>query len=234
MVHSTAIAYVAVLAFFLFPAQTTGQNGKPNTSAGIELRYSTASRILLSPLSADPLKQIAETDLGGFASVAVRYRQPVYESVQLHAAFEYMRNTAESSDHYGTVARDGFTLYGVEVLGLFRLPFSGPAVALNAGGGAGIVFGRREYSIGGADAASTSSGIAFGIHVIVGMDVFLTESLSLSGELHFRDPQVAVENTFSRPSVVSNGITYFLPTEPLKTKINLNGNMYSIGAAWHF
>lgn len=224
----------AVLAFFLFCLPAIGQERDTRNSIGLDLRYTSGSRLFPDPYSSDPIKRNATEDLGDFVTAAAHYRRHITEAIEVQLTGEYIAHDNESTDHYGTVTSDGYRIYGIELLGLFRMPFSTQTVGFYAGGGGGFVYGDRRLSIAGVQATSLKSDLAFGIHVLFGIEYFLLETVSLRGEFHFRDPQIAVRNAFPQDRVVSHGITYYLPTEPFDSKINLNGNVYSFGASWHW
>jgi opacity protein-like surface antigen len=212
----------------------SAQERNRENSFGLDMRYTSGSQLFPEPYSPDPVKRNTTEDLGDFLTAAVHYRRHITEAVEVQLTGEYIDHDNETTDNYGTVTSDGYRMYSAELLGLFRMPFSTRKVGFYAGGGGGFVYGERRLSVAGVQATSLESDLAFGIHVLFGIEYFLSETISFRGEFHFRDPQIAVKNVFPQDRVVSHGITYYLPTEPFYSKINLNGNVYSFGASWHW
>jgi opacity protein-like surface antigen len=225
---------VSLLAFLFFTAILIAQDDPLQNSIGVDVRYNSDSRIFPEPFSSDPIARNSTDNLGDFFSYAVHYRRSIVESVEIQLTGEYLSHQHETADNFGTITKDGFSMVGLELLGLFRLPFSSSTFALYTGGGGGFVYGERSYSIAGVEAETLDKDLSFGIHVLIGLEYFFRENLSLRGEFHFRDPTITSEDVFRQETIQANGILYTLPTTAFPSKINLDGNVYSLGISWHF
>ena len=203
-------------------------------SAFLSVGYLDASQIFLYPQSSDPVQRDQTADIGGSFCYAGGYRLTLYPSVALQLHAEFVSARSSRRDQVGTVVDNGFDVWLLEANAVFTLPFSTRRFQMYVGGGGGMYFGRRLHSIAGIQAETVTSTPAFGIHVLVGAEYFLTERLAARTDIIFRDPQISVENRFPQKSVMSHGVEYPLRDEPFLSYINLNGNVYSLGLAWYF
>ena len=206
---------------------------KPN-SFSFHVNYVSASRVFPTPFSQDPILHNDSYELGSSVSYTGDYRIHLSEYIHAGVSIEYAPNTLKSTDNYNTLYVDGYRLYILELSGYFTLPIGSKSFQLYVGGGIGTYFGSREYSIAGVNADPIHPAPAFGIHISSGMEYYILPEISLRAEFIFRDPQVTFENQFPVASVMSNGYQYQLGTQPFKSKVNVNGNVYAIGFAFHF
>jgi hypothetical protein len=192
----------------------------------------TSAQIFTDPKAVDPIDRNATSDIGAMLSASVQYGVAVSSIVRLQASFEYVSGSEKSYDNYDTEWSDGFRMYGVELSGIFLLPVSGKRFLLYLGGGCGGYWGSREYSVDGLAAGAPASSLAFGILTVFGLEYRFLPPLSLKAELRFRDPQIETGNAFDRSTLDVRGVTYHLPTQSFPSKVNLNGEVYSIGLCW--
>jgi hypothetical protein len=102
------------------------------------------------------------------------------------------------------------------------------------GGGAGVYLGERTYRLAGVEAPAVSSSPGFGIHVLAGMSYAFTEHFSLVGEMKFRDLQFSTSNAFSVPRITYNGTVITVGREPFASRVNTDGIVFQLGAAYAF
>jgi hypothetical protein len=228
--HRTLGALLPVLLLF---ATTVHAQDRPNAVA-LQWNVVASSRIFTSPLSRDPVLRNTTTDIGVSYGWNISYARDLTAASSLQLSLEYNPGAMESTDHYRTQFEDGYRLYAGEALGVFRLPVSGETFVLFIGGGGGLYWGTRTFSIAGIASRSVSTRTSFGIVTTFGMEYHVFPALSLKGELRFRDPQVTTENVFDQPSVVSNGVSYPLETTPFSSRINGNGNIYALGVVFRW
>jgi len=147
---------------------------------------------------------------------------------------EYLDSEEEREDYNGTILREGFGIGALELCVQYVLPFSGRRFLLFMGGGGGLYAGTRTHALADEVSKAEMSAISAGILAVFGMEYFLSPAVSAIAEIRYRDPQIQSRNAFGRPSVVSNGITYPLEQRPFDSRINVNGNVYSLGLSFHF
>ena len=129
---------------------------------------------------------------------------------------------------------DGFRFIPVELSGYFIIPFSSETVKFFMGGGVGFYYGDRIYHVVNRVAQTVENQVAFGIHVLTGLDYFVTRGISLRGELKFRDPQFNMTSKFTDTDVEVDGRTYRLSQQPFTSKVNLDGLVVTVGIALNF
>ncbi len=221
-----------VLVPFL-PAQTPEPSPYGNALVG-HFNFVSASRLFLDPFSGNPVRQNQSIELGWNFSYGVEYLYRLQPGVQIAVAGEYASNSILSKDPFGTGIEDGFELVLVELSGLFTLPFSSEDFRFYLGGGIGGYLGWRNYAVGNTVSHSVNREPSVGIHVITGLAYYPTSRVSIHLEFRFRDPQVTAYNEFDTDAKSINGRTYYFSTTPLASRINLNGNVYSLGVGFHF
>ncbi len=217
----------------LFLVAQGDASDKPHEAA-VHFNFVSASRIYPTPFSQNPFLKNDSYELGSTFSFAGIYRLSLSDNMKIGVSFEFAPNEFIQYDPNNTKYVDGFRLYLAEISGLFTLPIGNERIHLYVGGGVGTYFGSRKYSIANIESNSLSTAPAFGIHVTSGIEYYIVSSLSIRAEFHFRDPQITVENQFPVKTIISNGVEYEVGTKPFKSKINLNGNVYGVGIAFHF
>ena len=200
---------------------------------------STAGRLFLNPRSTDPFaraQSVSFTDFFGYGA-EVQYHVP---STLLSIGLSVDRIVSKNSGSIRAAAQrtvpeeDGYQVIPVEITGYFHIPITTGAFSVYMGGGGGVYFGERRYSLAGAEAASTGSRPGFGIHVLSGVQYQFTEFFTLSAELKFRDAQFEATNSFAVPSVRYGDVLVTLPGKPLESSIHTDGMVFQIGAAYSF
>ena len=191
-------------------------------------------RIFLFPQSPDPVLRQQTEILGSAYSAALSWRYRVLPTLSLDLRGEYATVEKSTTDAVGTAILHGMDAYLLEGSALFSLPFSTRRFEMYVGGGLGVYTGSRLYRIGEALAEHVSSTPAIGLHVTVGAEYILHAGLGLRFELVFRDPQISVDNRFSQPAITANSVTYPLQTEPFRSQVNMNGNVYSLAVFYSF
>jgi hypothetical protein len=218
--------------FCILSISALAQRGPHSSSLSVSLNEDT--RIFLNPQSPDPVERQRTEQLGTAVGVSGSWRYRVYPSISVDLRGEYIVHESRIIDQIGTPFTHGLSVFLLETSALFSLPFSSERFDLYVGGGLGLYSGRRLYSVANVDATHVSASPAIGIQVIVGAEYLLVGDLGIRFELLFRDPQMGVENRFHESSVTSRGVTYPLHTEPFRSNINLNGNVYSLGLFYSF
>jgi hypothetical protein len=217
--------------FFMLSLTALGQ--RTDHSIGVYGSFNDDARIFLFPQSPDPVLRQQTKGLGGSFGLAASWRYRVLPTVAAEFRGEFI--TREEAEEYGgTSVSHGFTVMLFEVSALFSLPFSGDRFDMYVGGGLGAYSGKRIYAIADAEAEHVSASPALGIHVLLGAEYLLMDRVGVRFILLFRDPQIGVENRFTRPSVTAANVTHPLQTDVFRSNINLNGNVYCLGLAYYF
>ena len=119
----------------------------------------TSSLIYVTPDAVDPVAQGNTFDLTGTFGYGaeIRYRIPE-TSLALGVSTDYIR-TRGTSTLSGTniPTGDGYTAIPIEFTGYFIIPLSGEYFGVYMGGGAGVYFGSRQYSLAGVEASSVQN-----------------------------------------------------------------------------
>jgi hypothetical protein len=200
---------------------------------------STAGHLFLNPRSPDPFaraQSVSFTDFFGYG-VEVQYHIP---STLLSIGLSSDRIVSRGTRSIRVAAQrpvpedDGYWLIPLELTGYFHIPITDGAFRVYMGGGAGVYFGERRYSLAGAEAGSTGSRLGFGIHVLGGVQYRFAEWFLLSAEMKFRDAQFETTNAFAVPSVRYGDIIVALPAKPFDSSIHTDGMVFQIGAAYSF
>ena len=232
-----ALALLFVLSEVLIGAER-------NTKYSIALKGTYTSSSKLYP-TADAAQEALRTrtvefkDIFGFG-FEIR-RQLGNESIEVGVGIEYLSTskTGLATGPGGTPSirlpiEDGYRFVPLEFSGYFIVPFSSETVKFFMGGGAGFYYGDRIYRVVDRAAQTVESQVAFGIHVLTGVDYFIDRFLSIRGELKFRDPQFDITSKFTKTEVEYNGRMYRLSQQPFLSRVNLDGLVITLGAVINF
>ncbi len=217
---------------FLLPATLMAQ--QLTSSLTLSINSLSSARIYIAPQSPDPVERVTTDDLGSALSASLAWRYEFAPALLAHARVEYIGADEERLDRVGTALLTGYRAGALEAGVLFALPFGGSSFRMLVGGGGGLYTAHRRLATAGVTAESTATIPVFDIHVLISAEYFPLRSLAVRADLLFRDPQIPTENAYAQSSVRSNGITYPLKTEPFRSTVNLNGNVYSLGLAWYY
>jgi hypothetical protein len=122
----------------------------------------------------------------------------------------------------------------VEITAFFRIPISGPTVQVFMGGGGGAYVGERTYSLAGVVAPPVDARTGFGIHILGGLSYRVTELISITGEMKFRDLQFEAANAFQSPRIVYNGRVIEVGTDPFYSSVQTDGIILQLGLSVSF
>lgn len=208
-------------------------------SVVIKGNLSTAGHVFLNPRASDPVARSEATSITDFFGygLEVRYHVP---GTLLAVGFSADRIVSQQTSDVRlgggrTVPEEeGYVLIPVELTGYFIIPITDGPLGVYMGGGVGMYYGERRYTLAGASAASTGSSPGFGIHVLGGVQYRFSEAFSLALELKFRDAQFEATNAFSAPSVRYGATQVTLPGKPFESSIHTDGMVIQLGAAYSF
>ncbi len=199
----------------------------------------TTGRLFPNPNSVDPVARAQSFSFSDFYGVGAELQYHFSGSnVFLGLSSEYIRNNG-GRNIVATAQRvvpveDDYRVIPVELTGYFRIPVTDGAFSILMGGGAGVYFGDRHYTIAGVEAPTTASSTGYGIHVLGGCGYRVNGWLSVSAEVKFRDAQFQTTNAFQVPNVKYGDISVSLPQRPFESSIHTDGMVIQIGLGVNF
>ena len=196
----------------------------------------TSSLIYVTPDAVDPVAQGNTFDLTGTFGYGaeIRFRIPE-SSIALGLSTEYIRSSG--TDVLGGTSipvKDGYTAIPVELTGYFIIPLSTESFGVYMGGGAGMYFGTRNYSIAGVEAATVQNTPGFAIHVLGGVSYRILNSVRGIFEMKFRDLQFQSVNQFQEQVIRYQGTAINVGTQPFNSRVETDGIIFQIGLAYTF
>ena len=196
----------------------------------------TSSLIYVTPDAPDPVEQGNTFSLSGAFGYGaeVRYRLPE-SNIAFGLGADYLSSSGTSTLN-GTLipTKDGYTAFTVELTGYFILPLSGQRFGVYMGGGGGMYFGRREYSLAGVEAASIDNTPGFAIHVVGGISYMFLDGLQGSFEMKFRDLQFTSVNAFRSPAIRFEDTIINVGTTPFRSRVETDGIVFNLGLSYSF
>lgn len=205
------------------------------TTITLRANLTTSSQLYTNPDSPDPIQRQAftllENQFGG--GIEVKYTFPE-SNLALSISADYISASSSGQTPARVPYEDGYRVVPVELTAYFIIPISGPSLQVFMGGGAGAYVGERTYSLAGVESVPVDARTGFGIHVLGGASYRVTELISITGEMKFRDVQFDATNAFTTPRIVYNGRVVEVGTEPFHSTIQTNGIVLHLGVAFSF
>jgi len=224
------------LACVIVAAGTTAHAGEGRLSLIPRGIFTTVSEVFPSPTSPDLIKRGRSYSVENFFGAGLEIRW-TFTDLDLAAGIsaDYLRSTAPAPVPdlpAGLSAEDGFEAIPVELTGLFTLPLSGERFSVFLGGGAGLYLGRRILLVGGVEAERLNFQTGFGIHVLGGVGYRLTDWLSITAEMKFRDVQFDAAARLPASAVTSDGRIIMLPRDTIVSRVHIDGMLVQVGTAF--
>jgi hypothetical protein len=196
----------------------------------------TSSLIYVTPDAADPVAKGNTLDLTGTFGYGaeIRFRFPE-TSLALGLSTDYIRSRGAGTLSGTSIpTEDGYFAIPVELTGYFIIPLSGEYFGVYMGGGAGMYFGSRRYSLAGIEAATVENTPGFAIHVLGGISYRFLNSFQGMFEMKFRDLQFESVNAFNTRSIRYKDTVINVGTLPFKSRVETDGVIFQIGIAYTF
>jgi hypothetical protein len=231
-----------VLSFLVLSNVLCGAERYAKYSIALNGIFTTTSKLYPTPEAAEEDLRTQNIEFNDLFSLGLEVRRQLgTESVELGVGVEFLRTSKAgfASGPGGNPAvqlpiEDGYRFVPIELTGYFIVPFSTDKVKFFMGGGVGFYYGDRMYRVINTAAQTVESQMAFGIHVLTGVDYFIDRLFSVRGEVKFRDPQFDVTSKFSNTQVQYEGRTYRLSQQPFVSRINLDGLVVKLGIVFNF
>jgi opacity protein-like surface antigen len=201
--------------------------------------YTSGSRIQPNPYAPDPIQRGQQYDFDDTfgASLELRFRIPE-SSIALGLSADYITGGSErslpTSGRRAIPVTDGYTLVPVEATAYFLIPVTTGALGVFMGGGAGVYFGERSYTIAGVEAPLLESTPGFGIHVLGGVSYQVTDVLGLVLEMKFRDAHFEAVNQFAVSRITFAGTVVNVSPNPFESRVRSDGMTIQLGASLSF
>jgi len=199
----------------------------------------TSSQIFINPNAADIPARGESLNLTDFFGVGgeLKYRIPE-TNIAIGISADYIRARLSSAitayPRKSIPIEDGYVVVPVELTGYFIIPVSGETLGIFMGGGGGLYFGKRTYTLGGSEAVASDMKPGFGIHVLGGISYRFYGPLEAVFEMKFRDLQFETENAFTSSTVRYNGTVVNVSTQPFKGRTQTDGIVFQLGLAFSF
>ncbi len=232
-----AVVVVLVLCTLLCVAGETGRAQERMFSVLLKGNLTTTGRLFPNPGATDPLARVQSYGFVDFFGYGFEVQYHIAgTNLSVGLSTDVIRSTQSRtiivSAQRVVPAEDGFRIFPVELTGYFRIPITEGSFGVYMGGGAGVYFGERQYSLAGLDASVVSRSAGYGIHVLGGVQYRFTDHFSLSTELKFRDAHFESTNTFTQLQVRYGSTIVNLPQNPFLSSIHTDGMVVQLGAAF--
>jgi opacity protein-like surface antigen len=196
----------------------------------------TSSLIYLTPDSPDPVARGNTLDITGTVGYGAELRYRIPEtSLAVGFSADYIRSRGQSVLNGTPIpVEDGYVAVPLELTGYFIIPLSGEYFGVYMGGGAGVYFGNRTYSIAGVEAASVRNTPGFAIHVLGGISYRFLGSFQGIFEMKFRDLQFQSVDAFRTRSIRFQDTIINVGTDPFTSRVETDGIVFQLGIAYTF
>jgi hypothetical protein len=236
------IEKIGQLALFFFICTTAAaQYNGNNFSVFLDYNYTVSSKLYLQPKASTDYLRGLHTLLERINGGGLELRARITDNFFIGLGADYLRRQSKVtsitviSDYTQSMeVNDGFVVIPVELTAYYLFPFSLKNYKLFMGGGAGIYFGTHLRSIGDISSETVSRESTPGIHVLVGVDVLITDDLSVRGVLKFRDVEFSSHNTYNKLNGTSDGTALKIVNSSFDSKVSVDGLAFYIGLALYF
>lgn len=232
-----AVVAVLVMSTLLCVAGESGRAQERTFSVCLKGNLTTSGSLYPNPGATDPMARAQSYGFADFFGYGfeIQYNIPG-TNLSLGVSADMIRSTQTRTvivaAQRAVQEDDGFRIIPVELTGYFRIPITEGSFGVFMGGGVGVYYGERQYSLAGLNAPVVSSSPGWGIHVLGGIRYHLTDRFSLSTELKFRDAHFESTNTFTRSQVRYGDMVVNLPQKPFLSSIHTDGMVVQLGAAF--
>lgn len=235
------IKILCFLLFCLISGSVTGQNNGYKYSLTLNYNHTTTSKLYLQPKSADEFLRGIHSFLDNISGMGIELRYKISDSFSLGLGADYVEKKGKITtisvymDHtQNIIIEDGYKVVPVELTGYYLFPFSLERFKFFMGGGFGFYFGTHLREIGDIKAETVECETAYGIHILVGLDVLITDYFSLRGTVKFRDVEFNMFNKYNRTDGTLDGNAVKILTDSFDSKVAVDGIVFGLGVSFHF
>lgn len=192
-----------------------------NYSLSIKFSYTTSSKIFLNPNSADLMLRGKYFSIDNVYGGGIEVRSKINNThIQVGLSADYV---AKLEDVQPTNSKDGFWAIPIELTGYFYIPILEGDFKIFIGGGGGVYFGERTYSIVQTTTRVVERSPGGGIHILGGIDYFFFKGFGIRGQMKFRDVQFKTTTELEGSTL-----------DDLKSQVNIDGMTIEIGLVYSF
>jgi hypothetical protein len=237
-VPGTTLIRIGVLVLLVWSSSSLRAQERSLTVL-VKGNLTTRTSLFLKPSDPDPIARAEALELTDFfgSGIEIKYFFP-RSSLAVSLSADYLRfresNPIRVSFRTEVPAEDGYVAIPVEATGYFIIPASGQTVKVFIGGGVGVYFGRRQYTLAGVEAPVTGTRPGFGIHVLGGVSYQFTDWFSLVGEMKFRDLQFHSTNAFPLSRIPYQGSLISVSQTPFESSVQTDGIVFQLGVGVSF
>ncbi len=225
-----------LFVLFLLPAAACSAD-QPN-SVSVFGTFSSSSELFHHPDDSDPTLRSQFLPINDIFSIGFDYRRVIDPlRLRLIVSIEYISGSQNLSLPLTDVSvpeKDGYSVIPLEVSGSFNIPVGTDILHFYIGGGGGMYIGERIYEVGGIASQITGRKPGFGIQILSGLELNVSENISLRSEVKFRDVQFESENRFPVSSIKAGNGTINLDTQPFNSRISIDGTTLHLGVVVSF
>jgi len=230
-----------LLLFLIFTGNLQAQFNGYNFSISANYVYTTTSKLYLDPKASDEFLRGIHSFLDKIPGFGIELRVKVADYFFVGLSADYLKKTDKitsvtilSGYAQNIMVNDGFQVVPVELTGYYIFPFSLKDYKFFMGGGGGLYFGSHVRTVGDISARTESREVAFGIHVVAGVEVLLTEYLSIKGAVKFRDMEFSMFNKYDKNTGTLDGLPIQILNTSFDSKAVVDGLAFNIGLSFHF
>ena len=228
-------------AFFILCSNASGQYNGYNFSLNLNYNYTASSKLYLQPKSSDDFLRGIHSFLDKISGYGIELRARITDNFAVGLGADYIRRKGKvstisviSEGVENITVDDGYQVIPLELTGYYIFPFSLKNLKIFMGGGIGFYFGSHVREIGDIEAKTYSRETAYGIHVLVGADLMLTDYISIRGGVKFRDVEFSMSNTYNKLDGNYNGVPVMIINPRFDSKVAIDGILLNIGLTFHF
>lgn len=229
------LSYLLLFAVTAVPRVSAQAVGLP---LAVCFTTTTSAKIFLNPNSPSSTVRNEFVTAKGLYGAAAELQVPLTPELAFTVAVEYLQHVEEGDRPIalgGSLrtlpVRDGFVVIPVEIGGAAFIPISDESYRLTMGAGIGATYLHRIQEIAGVGVTADGTPVGYGIHVSVEFDFLLVSGVYGHVAARFRDPEVTVTTRYAKGTTVHKGTTLVLPSEPMQTRVNVDGLSLSVGIA---
>ncbi len=206
-------------------------------NVGSRVTLTTSSKLFYLPGDSSEIVRSRYEGLKSILGGALEVRaRPPQSSIFFSLSAEYQRKTTSQPRLTGFTSpasilptEDGYWMIPIEATVNVDVPLGAERFWLTMGAGAGVYYAQRILEVAGVMANPADVKPAYGLHVRTSADYRITEWLTVTFELRFRNPQITTFNRFHQASTTFDGALVEFPQEEIEGRIEADGMTVGLG-----
>lgn len=232
-----------VIAVVLFPPAAQAQQLNARSSLMLRSTIVTSTRVFNNPDAQDIVDRDHYDFVDNLLGGGLEYRVELPDqNVLFTLSVEYTSKILSQTNPFLTSTsllvqlpvKQGVRFIPVEIGAATNIPLIQDLLRLTMGGGFGVYYADRVFSIDGVSMKSQTLPIGYGIHIESGFDYRIYRNIGICWEMRFRDPVITNESDFGSNSITVGNYQIPVNRIPPKSKINVHGVSFSLGVLLGF